>query len=1302
MFRKFNFFRFLVWGAFLSLGWFVYKFFAEVGIGHRLLYWLLTVALLFKLLELIFEWYHFEGLSGVKPKLEPPKLNKSYKVDMFTTACPGEPFEMIAETLKAMVAVRHPHNNYLCDEGDDPHLKQLCGELGVYHITRRTHENAKAGNINHALARSNGEFCVILDPDHVPAPDFLDKVLPYFQDPKIGYVQVVQAYKNQYETLIAKAAAEQTYTFYGPYMRIMGEYGTAQAIGANCTFRRKALESVGGHAPGLTEDMHTSMLLHAEGWESVYVPEIVSKGLVPSSLSAYYQQQLKWSRGTFDLWLNLFPKLFGKFSWKQKIHYGLLPLYYLFGFITLIDVAVPVYALLTGTYPWQMNPWKFFGYFTPLLLLGLLVRAKSQTYLHDPEEKGIHLLGGILRVGTWWIYILGFFYTLINKKVLYIPTPKVHSYKNEFLLSIPNLVIGLFSIVAAVYGLNRDWHPYSFLMAAFALTNGLIFLISVFISQSQLIDYVKNFRDSLKESQNPLSLNITYSKINKMAIPVVIFSLAATLVLLIPGGFTSVKDDEQETKGQANISDKLGGFYLGAYLPVLDLAEDMARVTKTEKASGCDWAIISTYLAWGDDPLPISRWQKVIDHGAIPMITWEPFTNLFEEYKNHPDLRENKKVLQYISKGHFDTYIDQMALALRDLKSPVFLRFAHEMDNPMYPWSEAGGNSPEEFKAAWIYIYERFEDLGAKNVSWVWSPWSASKMKAYFPYGDGINRDNNGYVDWIGLTALNYGQAYSDQKVRDFSEIYEPFADKIEELSLKLPVMLAEFGSTSYGIDPVQWNREALVRIKSSHPEINALVFFYSNKDKNWVSDWRPDDITTFIDWTFDISALAPILSSFDSPLNKDINSDFLLPNYTYKSNVIQGKYGNYSWNVDGKPFYVKGICYNTGHDWHEGFYPLTRNQLKHDFNQIKAAGANTIRRYEPQIYDKNIFSVAGETGLKIMYGFWFDPSIDYYKDKNALLNYEKRVLDYVDKYKEESTIIAWNIGNETWGLLKKFYEKPYLDLNRKAYLQFIETLAQKIHIADPTRPVLSSEEHDHFDLNTAVHAYRKYAPSLDVIGINSYYKENISELKKVFSRLDTSRPYMITEFGPKGYWNKAYGDFRNDSLLIERSSVSKGKWYKKQWQEYIQANKGFNLGGMAFSWRDRYEGTATWYGITDYKGRLKPAYYYLKSAWKNEAVNPDYFPELTVVGNWYAGNPGSNLWFSAGIINTYQRELSYDWEILDQETWRKDKPIVNSLMNNQFVEIRLPEKSGNYRIYVYATDREGNVVTASRPLLLK
>lgn len=432
--QRMNYIKLLVGIAFLALLIFLYGFIKEVGIGNQVLFGLLTTALIFKILKALFEWYHFAGLKQRKLVNE-IKVEQDFKtVDMFTTACPGEPYDMFVVTLKAMVAVTYPHNNYLCDEGNDPALIKLCEDLGVFHVTRFTRENAKAGNINNALTKSTSEFCVILDPDHILEPDFLDHVLRPFENPKVGYVQVVQAYYNQAETLIARAAAEQTYMFYGPYMESMSGFGTAQAIGANCTFRRTALESIGGHAPGLTEDMHTSMLLHAKGWESIYVPKVLSKGLVPSSISAYYSQQLKWSRGTFELWINLFPKLFKNFSWRQNIHYGLMPIYYLFGLITFIDISVPIYSLITGEYPWLLDPITFFAYFIPFLVFGLIVRLYAQKWMHHPQEHGIHVFGGLLRVGTWWVYIVGFVYTLLNIKVPYIPTPKEYTSKNELLL----------------------------------------------------------------------------------------------------------------------------------------------------------------------------------------------------------------------------------------------------------------------------------------------------------------------------------------------------------------------------------------------------------------------------------------------------------------------------------------------------------------------------------------------------------------------------------------------------------------------------------------------------------------------------------------------------------------------------------------------------------------------------------------------------------------------------------------------------------------------------------------------------
>ncbi|MBC5991234.1 glycosyltransferase [Pontibacter cellulosilyticus] len=483
--------RLMILLGLLTMGLFLYWFLDEDHVGYGPLFWLLTTALGFKLLRTLHEWYHYYDVSvPIKPNLK-----SKYKVDVLTTACPGEPHSMIIGTLEAIQNIRYPHTTYLCDEGDDPALKAACRRLGVIHVTRTKKIDAKAGNINNALKQATGDICLILDPDHVPQPEFLDEVLPYFEDPDVGFVQVVQAYSNQKESLIAYGAAEQTYSFYGPMMMGMNSYGTVQAIGANCTFRRKALDSIGGHAAGLSEDMHTAMQLHAKGWKSAYVPKILTRGLVPATLASYYKQQIKWARGTFELLFAVYPKLFSKFTWRQKIHYFTLPLYYLFGVFNFVDFLIPVLALILAEFPWYVSLGEFIVMFMPFLCISICIRQFAQRWYHEKSEKGFHMFGGILRTGTWWVFGLGLIYSILRIKVPYIPTPKDDKPKNNFLLSLPNILICLLSIGAIIFSQHKYGHvynnPYVQMMSLFALTNVAIVGTIVVIGQERFMEWVR-------------------------------------------------------------------------------------------------------------------------------------------------------------------------------------------------------------------------------------------------------------------------------------------------------------------------------------------------------------------------------------------------------------------------------------------------------------------------------------------------------------------------------------------------------------------------------------------------------------------------------------------------------------------------------------------------------------------------------------------------------------------------------------------------------------------------------------------
>ena len=45
--------------------------------------------------------------------------------------------------------------------------------MGAAYITRLNNKHAKAGNINHALEKTDGDIIVIFDTDHTPKPEFL-------------------------------------------------------------------------------------------------------------------------------------------------------------------------------------------------------------------------------------------------------------------------------------------------------------------------------------------------------------------------------------------------------------------------------------------------------------------------------------------------------------------------------------------------------------------------------------------------------------------------------------------------------------------------------------------------------------------------------------------------------------------------------------------------------------------------------------------------------------------------------------------------------------------------------------------------------------------------------------------------------------------------------------------------------------------------------------------------------------------------------------------------------------------------
>jgi cellulose synthase (UDP-forming) len=412
--------------------------FRPAHVGQPVLYVALTLAFWYGLSRIVLGWVNYAAISAPDHQPAPPGRS----VAIFTTSSPGEPLAMFEKTLAACARIRYPHVTYLLDDTNDPRFQEVANRHGAVWLDLRGLPGAKAGKINRALTLTDEEFILVLDPDHIPFPEFLDRVLGCFQDDRVGFVQVSQAYYNQHRSFTAAGAAEQTYAFYGPGQMGLYGHGASVAIGANCTFRRAALLSIGGHGVGLAEDLVTSIRLHAAGWRSVYVPEIVSRGLVPEDLGSYYRQQLKWSRGVYEVVFSEMPRLFGRLRWRQRLSYLTIGSYYLFGLTTGLFMLFPYLYLWTGVQPARMDFGAFLTAAAPAGAMGAVIYLLMQRWVCDPStERGLHWRGFVLKWACAPVVLVGTILAIGRVDVPYIPTAKEAVRGRFFRLAWPQLLL---------------------------------------------------------------------------------------------------------------------------------------------------------------------------------------------------------------------------------------------------------------------------------------------------------------------------------------------------------------------------------------------------------------------------------------------------------------------------------------------------------------------------------------------------------------------------------------------------------------------------------------------------------------------------------------------------------------------------------------------------------------------------------------------------------------------------------------------------------------------------------------------
>ncbi|WP_445505496.1 glycosyltransferase [Niallia sp. 03091] len=321
-------------------------------------------------------------------------LKRLPSVDIYI-ATYNEPLSILKRTIAGCINLDYPKelvNIYICDDGKRKSIQSLAQDFAVHYITREDNKHAKAGNLNNAMAHSNGELIVTMDADMVPFPSFLQKTVGYFKKKSVAFVQTPQAFYNddpyQFNMFSNKNIPNEQDFFMRTLQAGKDRFNSVMYVGSNAIFRRKALEDIGGFATGvITEDMATGMLIQRK-FRSVFVSDVCAVGLAPESWLDLLKQRDRWCRGNIQCARKWNPLTLSGLSLMQRILYFDGILYWFFGVYKMIYMLAPLLFLLFGIHSLDASLYSLFVFWMPSFLSSYLAfkhisnQKRTMTWSH--------------------------------------------------------------------------------------------------------------------------------------------------------------------------------------------------------------------------------------------------------------------------------------------------------------------------------------------------------------------------------------------------------------------------------------------------------------------------------------------------------------------------------------------------------------------------------------------------------------------------------------------------------------------------------------------------------------------------------------------------------------------------------------------------------------------------------------------------------------------------------------------------------------------------------------------------------
>lgn len=381
-----------------------------------------------------------------------------------------------------------------------------------------------------------------------------------------------------------------------------------------------------------------------------------------------------------------------------------------------------------------------------------------------------------------------------------------------------------------------------------------------------------------------------------------------------------------------------------------------------------------------------------------------------------------------------------------------------------------------------------------------------------------------------------------------------------------------------------------------------------------------------------------------------------------------------------GEPYFIKGAA---GSEHME---------------KVAAYGGNSIRTWS--LHDADyILDKAHELGLTVTLGLeigrpYWGADFNYWKFWEVDKKIEE-LRPLIEKYKDHPALLMWGVGNEVYlfGREKRFL--VYFVINR---------VAKMIKEVDPNHPTMTAvpvpTNKNRFG------SFRHIMPHVDIKGFNSF--DFIDRLHdRVYEKKGWGKAYILSEWGPTGHWETTDTEWGAPKELTMAKKVELMESY---W-ETLHKDKVYFLGSYAFYWGFKHEITHTWFSMFSEEGYESDQIKFLKYAWSGEKSEN----KAPIISHMSIGLDEkmdnvylyANEKYSAKVITDAHEhdDLSFRWELRQEEYNYREKGMYQHNMKYYFLEDSLPKiefiapkQEGDYRLFVFVFDNNGNYTTQNIP----